>query len=150
MRNNKKGFTLAELLIVVAIIAVLVAISIPIFVNQVEKAKESTDAANIRDYYAEIAVGVLNDQASGSGMGNITLTGGKTATYAVDGTTGFTYTVPYTPEQSYANWDIGTPTVAGVAITLTGSAAANDATEIVYTFVNNASGSYLSAVALNK
>lgn len=29
--NGKKGFTLAELLIVVAIIAVLVAISIPIF-----------------------------------------------------------------------------------------------------------------------
>ena len=31
MKKNKKGFTLAELLIVVAIIAVLVAISIPIF-----------------------------------------------------------------------------------------------------------------------
>lgn len=30
-KNEKKGFTLAELLIVVAIIAVLVAISIPIF-----------------------------------------------------------------------------------------------------------------------
>ena len=30
MKENKKGFTLAELLIVVAIIAVLVAISIPL------------------------------------------------------------------------------------------------------------------------
>ena len=30
-RKNKKGFTLAELLIVVAIIGVLVAVSIPIF-----------------------------------------------------------------------------------------------------------------------
>ncbi|MEG1314120.1 MAG: prepilin-type N-terminal cleavage/methylation domain-containing protein, partial [Anaerovoracaceae bacterium] len=28
---NKKGFTLAELLVVVAIIAILVAVSIPIF-----------------------------------------------------------------------------------------------------------------------
>lgn len=35
--NIKKGFTLAELLIVVAIIAVLVAISIPIFSSQLEK-----------------------------------------------------------------------------------------------------------------
>ena len=36
MVKSKKGFTLAELLIVVAIIAVLVAISIPIFTNQLE------------------------------------------------------------------------------------------------------------------
>ena len=33
-KNNKKGFTLAELLIVVAIIAVLVAIAIPVFTTQ--------------------------------------------------------------------------------------------------------------------
>ena len=52
---NKKGFTLAELLVVVAIIAVLVAISIPIFSGQLAKAKESTDAANIRAAYAEAA-----------------------------------------------------------------------------------------------
>ena len=51
--NNKKGFTLAELLIVVAIIAVLVAISIPIFSAQLEKAREATDLANVRSAYAE-------------------------------------------------------------------------------------------------
>ena len=45
---NKKGFTLAELLIVVAIIGVLVAISIPIFTAQLEKAREATDIANLR------------------------------------------------------------------------------------------------------
>ena len=52
MKNNKKGFTLAELLIVVAIIGVLVAISIPIFTSQLEKAREATDLANIRSAYA--------------------------------------------------------------------------------------------------
>ena len=31
MKINRKGFTLAELLIVVAIIAVLVAVAIPVF-----------------------------------------------------------------------------------------------------------------------
>lgn len=47
-RLNKKGFTLAELLIVVAIIAVLVAVSIPIFTSRLEKARETTDIANMR------------------------------------------------------------------------------------------------------
>ena len=45
---NKKGFTLAELLVVVAIISVLVAVSIPIFTSQLNKAREATDIANER------------------------------------------------------------------------------------------------------
>ena len=53
-QTNRKGFTLAELLIVVAIIAVLVAISIPIFTSQLEKSREAVDAANIRAAYAEV------------------------------------------------------------------------------------------------
>lgn len=53
-KNNNKGFTLMEMLIVVAIIAVLVAIAIPVFTNQLEKSREATDAANIRSAYAEV------------------------------------------------------------------------------------------------
>lgn len=52
MKKKRKGFTLAELLIVVAIIAVLVVIGIPIFTSQLEKSREATDAANIRTQYA--------------------------------------------------------------------------------------------------
>ena len=52
LKKNNRGFTLAELLIVVAIIAVLVAIAIPVFTNQLEKAREATDMANIRNAYA--------------------------------------------------------------------------------------------------
>ena len=63
-RENKKGFTLAELLIVVAIIAVLVAISIPIFTNQLEKSREATDEANIRSMYAECSAAVLTEDTS--------------------------------------------------------------------------------------
>ena len=48
-KNEKKGFTLAELLIVVAIIAVLVAISIPIFNSQLEKARKAVDMQNARN-----------------------------------------------------------------------------------------------------
>lgn len=58
-KTNKKGFTLAELLIVVAIIAVLVAIAIPVFTAQLEKSREAVDAANIRAKYAELMTSVV-------------------------------------------------------------------------------------------
>lgn len=66
-RKNRKGFTLAELLIVVAIIGVLVAISIPIFTSQLEKSREATDLANIRAAYAEASVKALDDPTGGNG-----------------------------------------------------------------------------------
>lgn len=62
MKNKNKlggGFTLAELLVVVAIIAVLVAIAIPVFSSQLEKAREATDLANIRAAYAEVMAAVI-------------------------------------------------------------------------------------------
>ena len=58
-KMNKKGFTLAELLIVVAIIAVLVAIAIPVFSAQLDKARAATDLANIRSGYAAAVSGFL-------------------------------------------------------------------------------------------
>ncbi|WP_049945015.1 competence type IV pilus major pilin ComGC [Butyrivibrio sp. AC2005] len=60
IKHSKDGFTLAELLIVVAIIAVLVAIAIPLFSNRLEMAREATDAANIRALYAEVMAEYLD------------------------------------------------------------------------------------------
>ena len=61
-KNNNKGFTLAELLIVVAIIAVLVAIAIPVFTTQLEKSREATDASNLRAAYAEVMAAALTQE----------------------------------------------------------------------------------------
>ncbi len=60
-KTNKKGFTIMEMLIVVAIIAVLAAIAIPTFNSALVKAKESADVANVRAAYAEIQVAHLTD-----------------------------------------------------------------------------------------
>jgi prepilin-type N-terminal cleavage/methylation domain-containing protein len=62
-KRNQKGFTLAELLIVVAIIAVLVAIAIPIFTKQLEKSRESTDISNVRSAAAEVTATYLSDNS---------------------------------------------------------------------------------------
>ena len=51
--STKKGFTLMEMMIVVAIIAILMAIIIPTFNGAMNKAKAATDEANLRAYYAE-------------------------------------------------------------------------------------------------
>ena len=61
-KMNKKGFTLAELLIVVAIIGVLVAIAIPVFTTQLEKSREATDIANVRSAYAEVVTAYLSNE----------------------------------------------------------------------------------------
>ena len=59
IQNRKKGFTLAELLVVVAIVSILTAISIPIFTRQLETSREATDLANVRSAYAEVMAAVM-------------------------------------------------------------------------------------------
>ena len=59
MKEDKKGFTLAELLIVVAIIGVLVAISVPIFTAQLKKATVATNQANARSAKAAAVTAYL-------------------------------------------------------------------------------------------
>lgn len=63
-KTGKDGFTLAELLIVVAIIAVLVAVALPIFTSQLEKSREAADVANIRSAYAELCTQVIDGNYS--------------------------------------------------------------------------------------
>ena len=67
---NKKGFTLAELLVVVAIIAVLVAISIPVFGSAMSKAEHAKDLATVRANYAEAVVAYMtSDKYTGTTAG---------------------------------------------------------------------------------
>ena len=49
MKKKNKGFTLMEMLIVVAIIAILSAIAIPTFTKTLERSREAADLANVRN-----------------------------------------------------------------------------------------------------
>lgn len=83
--RNKKGFTLMELLIVVAIIAILAAIAIPTFASSLQKAEDAADQANARSLYAAV---VLNDMTDGAAAPAATTTSPITydgSTYTFEG-----------------------------------------------------------------
>ena len=61
--NSKKGFTLVELLVVVAIIAILVAVSIPMVSGSLDRAREATDEANLRAGRAAALVAYMTDES---------------------------------------------------------------------------------------
>ena len=67
MMKNRKGFTLMEMLIVVAIIAILVIIAIPTFNSALAKARAATDVANIRSGYAAALVEAMTNGINDSG-----------------------------------------------------------------------------------
>ena len=64
MHNKNEGFTLVELIIVVAIMGVLIALLAPAYARHVEKSRETVDIANVRSAYAEIMAEVMDEDAS--------------------------------------------------------------------------------------
>lgn len=68
MKMNKKGFTLIEMLVVIAIIAVLVSIVIPVVSSATDKAAAATDAANLRSMLAEATTDYLAGVANTDGF----------------------------------------------------------------------------------
>lgn len=116
-RKSKKGFTLMEMLIVIAIIAILIAIAIPTFGGALNKAKYGADLANVRAWYAEQQIMLMTDDSakppaagtasykSGGGqplqMSDATVTvGPETGTITADN-----LTVTYDPNGSAADDD---------------------------------------------
>lgn len=105
-KMNKKGFTLAELLIVVAIIAVLVAISIPIFTAQRKKAYLATNQANARSAYAVVTSTYLADNDLEAGQYKYDVANGTLSTTKETATV----TGDVSTKDAPAKWVVGTPT----------------------------------------
>ncbi|MPN50915.1 hypothetical protein SDC9_198555 [bioreactor metagenome] len=62
--SNKKGFTLIELVVVLAILAVLAAIIVPTTFSSIEKARQTADVANLDALNAAVRMEKIIDQTT--------------------------------------------------------------------------------------
>ena len=141
-KRQNKGFTLMEMLIVVAIIAVLIAIAIPVFTSQLEKSRESTDAANIRSAYGVIQAAVLTQDAETELKKN----DNNETTYTVTGSEGsrvYTATIKLVQEQE--GWQ--NDTIKDIAGTPTSSLTGVGKGKSVTVTHNQTNGTTVIAVA---
>lgn len=86
VRDEKGGFTLAELLIVVAIILVLVAIAIPVFTGALNSANTAVSEANIRSVKAQAVTDYLLNSNTLSSTTYYVSSTGDVSTTAPSGT----------------------------------------------------------------
>lgn len=66
--HRKSGFTLAELLIVLAILGILIAIAIPLFGTQLDQVTRQRDEANMRSAQSMAVMQYMIDGEPGSAV----------------------------------------------------------------------------------
>lgn len=71
IKKNEKGFTLVELVIVVAILAILATLLVPRIMGNVEEAEKSKELANARTIASEITIHNALVKVEGDGTDTI-------------------------------------------------------------------------------
>jgi type IV pilus assembly protein PilA len=125
--QDEKGFTLIELLVVILIIGILAAIALPAFLNQREKAQDSTAKSDARTAQTAMET-YFTDNQTYVGATEALLVGIEPALGNAD------------------TLDVGTPTATGYELSVT-SAGSNTVT---YTIANAAGVVTRSCDAPNK
>ena len=78
MKNNK-GFSLVELIIVIAIMAVLVGVLAPTYLQYVEKSKKSNDVSTVDSIVNAIEIGAIDPEVMTDSTTALTVTISDTA-----------------------------------------------------------------------
>ena len=109
--NNKRGFTLVELIVVLTILAVLAAMLIPALQGYIEKSLETADVLHVREAYMEVLTASLTNDAENQ-VKTVNLKQKQDDWQSMDPITiaGITH---YKADKETANWK-GIPTAGGV------------------------------------
>ena len=83
-KRSNKGFSLVELIIVIAIMAVLVAVLTPQLLKYVERSRQAKDRANVQAVFDVFNLACIEYGTEDSG--GLVFRGGGTVTYHNDGT----------------------------------------------------------------
>ena len=111
LRNNKRGFTLVELIVVLTILAVLAAMLIPALQGYIEKSLETADILHVREAYMEVLTASLTNDTANQ-VKTVNLKQKQDDWQSMDPITiaGITH---YKKDGDTANWK-GIPTAGGV------------------------------------
>lgn len=126
-----------------SLLGVLVAISIPIFTNQLEKSREATDLSNCRAYYSEIASSILTGDldAANSTISIQGLTATSSGAKGVAAGKTFTVAVAAAPiKQTVANWQTAADGRNVAGATIADAITPKATMTITYTFTVQADG----------
>lgn len=111
LRNNKRGFTLVELIVVLTILAVLAAMLIPALQGYIEKSLETADVLHVREAYMEVLTASLTNDTENQ-VKTVNLKQKQDDWQSMDPITiaGITH---YKADKDTPNWT-GIPTAGGV------------------------------------
>ncbi len=106
---NNKGFSLVELIIVIAIMAILVGVLAPQFIKYIERSRVSKDMQNVQQAKTAIEAYIAGNEGVSATSFKITINGGSTKTAVISMPTGVTSLDGVTSPiaLSSSNWPAG-------------------------------------------